>query len=93
VLNEESFKQARARYGSGLVAYRLVLEAQRDFDQARINYLSSIIDTLRANVRLSRVDSTILERNGFSWETLSDLETAPDLEAHPLADKLTHSDM
>jgi len=84
-LNEETFKQERARYGSGLVAYRQVLEAQRDFDQARSNYLAAIIDTTRASVRLSRVDGTILERNGFTWEMLDGLsEEAPDLESHPI---------
>jgi len=84
-LNEEAFEQERARYGSGLVAYRQVLEAQRDFDQARSNYLAAIIDTTRASVRLSRVDGTILERNGFTWEVLDPLSRAtPQLEDHPL---------
>lgn len=87
-LNEETFEQARARYGSGLVAYRQVLEAQRDFDRARSNYLSAIIDTLRATVRLSRVDGTILARNGFTWETIDALAEAPDLEAHPQGDSI-----
>jgi len=84
-LNEETFEQERARYGSGLVAYRQVLEAQRDFDQARSNYLAAIIDTTRASVRLSRVDGTILERNGFTWKMLDGLsEEAPDLKSHPI---------
>ncbi|MFU8847983.1 MAG: TolC family protein [Opitutales bacterium] len=84
-LNEQSFEQERARYGSGLVAYRQVLEAQRDYDRARSNYLAAIIDTTRASVRLSRVDGTILERNGFSWEILDELSTsAPDLKNHPI---------
>ncbi len=84
ILNEESFKQARARYGSGLVAYRLVLEAQRDFDQARSNYAAAVIDTLRANVRLSRIDGTILARNGFDWSLLDQLTDAPQLGTHPI---------
>lgn len=89
-LNEQSFKQERARYGSGLVAYRQVLEAQRDYDQARSNYLAAIIDTTRASVRLSRVDGTILERNGFTWQVLDELSTsAPDLEAHPILKEIS----
>ncbi|MDQ8193464.1 TolC family protein [Coraliomargarita sp. SDUM461004] len=68
LLNEEAFEQERARYGSGLVAYRNVLEAQRDFDQARSRYLASLIETLRATVRLSRVDGTLLQRNGLDWD-------------------------
>lgn len=83
-LNQETFEQARALYGSGLVAYRQVLEAQRDFDQARSNYLSAMIDTLRATVRLSRVDGTILARNGFTWEMMESLSEAPDLKTHPI---------
>ena len=58
-------------------------EAQRDFDQARSRHLSAVIDTLRATVRLSRVDGTILARNGFSWQSMEGLSEAPDLEAHP----------
>jgi outer membrane protein TolC len=73
-LNEKAFEQERARYGSGLVAYRSVLEAQRDFDQAKSNYLSSMIETLRAIVRLSRVDGTLLPRNGLSWDAVTPYE-------------------
>ena len=71
VLNQEAFEQERARYGSGLVPYRNVLEAQRDFDRARGNYLRALIETLRASVRLSRVDGTLLARNGLDWDTVT----------------------
>ncbi|WPJ96908.1 TolC family protein [Coraliomargarita algicola] len=70
ILNEEAFEQERARYGSGLVAYRSVLEAQRDYDRAKSNYLGSLIETLRASVRLSRVDGTLLQRNGLDWDAV-----------------------
>jgi len=83
-LNEETFEQERARYGSGIVAYRRVLEAQRDLDDARGNYLSAVIETIRAEVRLSRVDGSILERNGYAWEELDALAEAPGLTDHPL---------
>lgn len=81
-LNEEAFEQERARYGSGLVPYRSVLEAQRDFDRAQSNYLRSVIETLRARVRLSRVDGTLLERNGLDWDAVTPYTqlTAPALE-------------
>lgn len=69
-LNGEAFEQERARYGSGLVAYRNVLEAQRDFDRSKSNYLSSIIETLRATIRLSRVDGTLLARSGLDWDVV-----------------------
>lgn len=83
-LNERSFEQERARYGAGATAYRRVLEAQRDLDRARSNHLSAIIETLRARVRLSRTDGTILQRNGYTWEALSAFEDAADPEEHPL---------
>jgi outer membrane protein len=67
-LNEKSFEQARARFASGAVAYRVVLEAQRDLDQAQLRYLGAIIETLRAEVRLARLDGSLLERNGLEWE-------------------------
>jgi outer membrane protein TolC len=70
LLNEEAFEQERARYGSGLVPYRSLLEAQRDYDRAKSNYLQSIIETLRATVRLSRVDGTLLARNGLDWNAV-----------------------
>jgi outer membrane protein TolC len=82
-LNREAFKQQRARYSSGVVAYRTVLEAQRDFDAARRNQLDALIETLQAQVELSRIDSTILERNGFSWQEVDRLSIPPNLDAHP----------
>ena len=89
-LNEEAFEQERARYGSGLVAYRSVLEAQRDFDQAKSNYLRSIIETLRAVVRLSRVDGTLLVRNGLDWDAVEPYtrvsEPTVELETIPSTD-------
>ena len=84
-LSRQSFEQARARYREGLLAYREVLEAQRDLDRARSQHLSAQIDRLRAEVRLSRVDGTILARHGYSWESLDRLAEPPELEAHPQA--------
>jgi len=87
-VNEQSFEQERARYGSGLSAYRSVLEAQRDFDRARRNYLSAIIETVRARVRLGRIDGSVLERNGYTWSVLDTLAEAPDVAEHPLSPKI-----
>lgn len=86
--NEESFEQERARFGSGLIAYRQVLEAQRDLDRAKRNHLVAIIDSTRALVRMSRVDGTILARNGYSWEQLDRLAVPPVLDDHALADEI-----
>jgi outer membrane protein TolC len=82
LLNEEAFEQERARFGSGLVPYRSLLEAQRDFDRAKGKYLQSIIETLRATVRLSRVDGTLLARNGLDWNAVEPYTqlTAPTVD-------------
>ena len=89
VLNEEAFEQERARYGSGLVPYRSVLEAQRDYDRAKSNYLQSIIEALRAAVRLSRVDGTLLARNGLDWNAVEPFTqlTAPTVDLDSVSAK------
>ena len=89
LLNEEAFEQERARYGSGLVPYRSLLEAQRDFDRAKSNYLQSIIETLRATVRLSRVDGTLLARNGLDWNAVEPYThlTAPTVDLDSVSAK------
>ena len=89
LLNEEAFEQERARYSSGLVPYRSLLEAQRDYDRAKSNYLQSIIETLRATVRLSRVDGTLLARNGLDWNTVEPYThlTAPTVDLDSVSAK------
>ena len=89
VLNEEAFEQERARYGSGLVPYRSLLEAQRDYDRSKSNYLQSIIETLRAKVRLSRVDGTLLARNGLDWNAVEPYTqlTAPTVDLDSVSAK------
>jgi len=89
VLNEEAFEQERARYGSGLVPYRSVLEAQRDYDRAKSNCLQSIIEALRATVRLSRVDGTLLARNGLDWNAVEPFTqlTAPTVDLDSVSAK------
>lgn len=79
-LNEEAFEQERARFGEGLIPYRQLLEAQRDFDDARSNYLTARIQTVRAMARLGRIDGTILERNGLTWERVDRLELPDNLK-------------
>lgn len=77
-LNKDAFLQERARYVSGLVAYRNVLEAQRDFDRSKRSFLRSFIETLRSIVRLSRIDGTLLARNGLDWNNTQLVETQID---------------
>lgn len=74
VLNEESFVRERARYDAGASSFRNVLEAQRDFDEAKIRHLDAMNDLIQSTVSLSRLDGTILLRHGFEWEEI-DAET------------------
>ncbi len=85
VLNEESFVRERARYDAGASTFRNVLEAQRDFDEAKIRHLDAMVDLIRATIRLSRLDGTILERHGFTWEEVDETtQRLPD-QVEPLA--------
>ena len=88
-INENAFQQEHARYVSGLVAYRSVLEAQRDFDLAKSKYLQSLIETLRAVARLGRVDGTLLARNGFTWNTDKTHSKFTTPQTEPLVKPLT----
>ncbi|WOO41888.1 TolC family protein [Rubellicoccus peritrichatus] len=79
VLNEESFVRERARYDAGASSFRNVLEAQRDFDEAKIRHLDAMIDLIESTVSLSRLDGTILIRHGFEWEEIdSETQTLPE---------------
>ena len=84
-LSEASFEQERARYQSGVIPYRNVLEAQRDLDAARANELEVRADTLQALVRLSRIDGTLLERHGYGWQLVDELGEPNDFSEHPLS--------
>lgn len=78
-LNAESFDQERARYASGLINFRNVLEAQRDFDDAKLRHLRAVYDLQRADVALARLDGRLLRRHGFTWDELdSQTQQAPD---------------
>lgn len=70
VLNEESFVRERARYDAGASSFRNVLEAQRDFDEAKIRHLDAMSDLIESTVSLSRLDGTILIRHGFEWNEI-----------------------
>lgn len=67
-LQEESFEQERSRFETGLSTFRAVLESQRDLDNARNSRLRAVIERIRAEVDLHRIDGTLLERHGFAWD-------------------------
>jgi len=78
-LNRESFEQERARYEAGLSDFRNVLEAQSDFDSAKLRHLSALFDLRQSVVLLARLDGRLLARHGFSWNEVDErTQTAPD---------------
>jgi len=87
-LNEESFQQERARYDAGLSNFRNVLEAQRDYDDAKLRHLLALYDLREAVVRLARLDGRILDRHGFTWNELDDETQTPPEPVDPLAEEL-----
>jgi outer membrane protein TolC len=66
-LQAEQFAEEEARYSAGLVTLREVLEAQEDFDAARLSFLDALIDSLQAQVVLGRLDGTLMDRHRLTW--------------------------
>ncbi|MGE9297415.1 MAG: TolC family protein [Puniceicoccales bacterium] len=84
-LNRESFEQERARYDAGLSEFRNVLEAQRDYDDAKLRHLSALFDLRQAVVLLARLDGRLLSRHGFTWNEIdARTQIAPE-PARPLS--------
>ena len=52
----------------GRAAFRDVLEAQRDLDQAQVRLLSSKYTKIAAEITLSNLTGTIFQRHGISPE-------------------------
>ena len=87
-VNEERFDKERAKFEAGVSTFRIVLEAQEDLDEARLRHLDARFDSIRAVVQLTRLDGSILERNGFVWEDLDRLNESPthvDLKNTPVS--------
>ncbi len=80
-LNLASFEQARAEYNEGVASFRDVLEAQQDLDEARLRRLEAEIDTIRSRINLNHLDGTLLERHGYTWQTV-DASTDENLPAN-----------
>ncbi len=86
-LNEESFEQERARYDAGLSNFRNVLEAQRDFDNAKLRHLAALYDLRQAVVLLARLDGRLLARHGFNWDEVDDGTQTPPTPIAPLSEE------
>jgi outer membrane protein TolC len=64
-LQQQAFDEAQAKYKRGLISFREMLEVQRDYDNARQNYLEATKDLMEYNVTLSRLDGTLMARHGY----------------------------
>ena len=69
-LNEEQFEQERIKHRAGTSTFRNVLEAQEDLDTARMRRMQAMRDMVDTKAILTSLDGTILDRHGFSWESL-----------------------
>ncbi len=76
-LSIEQFDGERAKYDAGLSTSRQVLEAQEDYDVARLRELDALIELRRSVVELERLDATLMQRHGFTWESTAGLEPVP----------------
>jgi len=64
-LQEQAFAEAQAKYQRGLISFREMLEAQRDYDHARQNHLQSTLQLMKYEVDLSRIDGSLMARHGY----------------------------
>ncbi len=74
MLNEESFAEQKALYDAGMITFRDVLSAQSDLDTAKQRYLNALVEIWQSKARLARLDGTILQNNGFTWDKVKTKE-------------------
>lgn len=72
-LQEATFEQEKGKYEEGLSAFRDVLEVQSDLDQARIRLLQAKFSGISAEIEISRLSGTLLERYGLDADTVLEL--------------------
>ncbi len=66
-LQEATYQQETSKYEEGLSTLRILLETQRDLDQANLSLLDARLATVQAEINLARVEGTLLERHGIEW--------------------------
>ena len=69
-MNALAFEREKLRYDQGLASFRDLLGAQRDLDTSRTNHLRTWLDLIISQIRLKRIDGTLLDRHGFVWEEI-----------------------
>ena len=72
-LATEQFDREQSKYDSGLSTFRELLEAREDQDEANLRYLSSILEAIKAQIIHMKLDASLPQRYGLSWETTSSL--------------------
>lgn len=73
-LQEATFEQERGRYEEGISTVRDILEIQADLDNARIGLLDAQYQAILAEVRLERLEGTLLDRHGLTWPALDETD-------------------
>lgn len=81
-LQEATFEQERGRYEEGLSTIRDVLEIQTDLDNARTALLDAQYEAIIAEVRLERLEGTLLERHGLTWPAIA-IDAGPENATNP----------
>lgn len=74
--SKQALDQEQGRFRLGASTIRDVLEAQRNWEDASNRFLRARLDTVIAEIALARLDGSILERHGFTWEELPPPESA-----------------
>ncbi|MCH6258431.1 TolC family protein [Puniceicoccaceae bacterium K14] len=69
-LQQATYDQEKGKYDEGLSSLRDVLETQRDLDAAILDFLDAQLSTVTAEIRLARVQGTLLERHKLNWDEL-----------------------
>jgi len=69
-MNELAFDREKSRYDAGLASFRDLLGAQRDLDTSRTTHLRAWLDLITSQIRVKRIDGTLLDRHDFVWEEL-----------------------
>ena len=69
-MNELAFDREKSRYDAGLASFRDLLGAQRDLDASRTSHLRAWLDLITSQIRLKRIDGTLLDRHDFVWEDI-----------------------
>jgi outer membrane protein len=69
-LEREAFRQAQARYSSGLATFRDVQQAQDALNRALISELNAWLQALQSETDLNRIDGSLLRKHQINLQFL-----------------------